>query len=91
MSKAELCPVCKGKGKLNIGLHDGECTCHGCNGKGWVEVGCDYPSIPIDPAPWYPVPYYPQPFTVPPSYPWGPVTYSFLMTCGAGSTKGTTD
>lgn len=48
MSHAEVCPVCKGNGKIfdktipncggttaniyNLG------TCHGCNGKGWVQV-----------------------------------------------------
>lgn len=35
---AEICPVCKKSGKVN-----GK-TCHGCDGKGWVKVGLDYPS-----------------------------------------------
>jgi len=64
--KAVLCPVCNGTGK--IGKNEGievpnghfailewirnEITCHGCGGKGWVEVfeefnwyypPCEYP------------------------------------------------
>lgn len=38
---AEKCPVCNGKGKVgNDNKRD--CSgvpCHGCNGKGWIEVG----------------------------------------------------
>ena len=41
MARAEICPVCDGEGyalnraKLRM-------LCHGCDGKGWVEVGkCD--------------------------------------------------
>lgn len=30
--KAVLCPVCNGTGKYN------EAQCHGCDGRGWVEV-----------------------------------------------------
>ena len=30
--KAQLCPVCHGSGK-----YTGD-KCHGCNGKGWVQV-----------------------------------------------------
>lgn len=33
MSKAVKCPVCEGKGKLSSMI-----GCHGCQGKGWVEV-----------------------------------------------------
>ena len=32
MSKADLCPVCEGSGE-----YIGE-KCHGCQGKGWVNV-----------------------------------------------------
>lgn len=60
--KAELCPVCKGEGvRVNHGY--GETAgaskyiqCHGCGGKGWVEVGdntlppCTVPYIKY----WYP-------------------------------------
>jgi DnaJ-class molecular chaperone len=35
--KAELCPVCKGLGTFTR-LDNSEKTCHGCGGKGWVEV-----------------------------------------------------
>lgn len=33
--KAQICPVCMGKGNITS-----ECNkiCHGCYGKGWVEV-----------------------------------------------------
>jgi hypothetical protein len=53
---AELCPVCKGNGKY-YGL-----LCHGCGGKGWVEVNDSviqpfYPYTPYTPyytySPWY--------------------------------------
>lgn len=37
MSHAEICPICKGTGKLEKRI------CHGCDGKGWVTVGIDYP------------------------------------------------
>lgn len=34
---AQLCPVCKGKGKLATGRIGPEMRkCHGCSGKGWV-------------------------------------------------------
>lgn len=43
MNKAQRCPVCFGRGKLkesypgytSVQL---EKVCHGCGGKGWVEV-----------------------------------------------------
>lgn len=38
MRHAEKCPVCEGEGKHK------DKTCHGCNGRGWVEVGVDYPN-----------------------------------------------
>jgi hypothetical protein len=49
MAHSEICPVCKGCGELpnllkvpnpltepKVGIR---IRCHGCNGKGWVEVG----------------------------------------------------
>ena len=48
--KAVLCPVCNGKGRIYGGYESGTEpleTCHGCGGKGWVEVHeescCSYP------------------------------------------------
>ncbi len=40
MAKAELCPVCKGSGRV------GKFTKFTCNGKGWVKVGKEL--IPIN-------------------------------------------
>lgn len=68
MAKAVLCPVCGGEGeiyeKVAFNPSTGSLpkkTCHGCGGKGWVEVAEDmpvyYPSIPCSP------PYYPYPST----------------------------
>ena len=59
MSKAELCPVCGGTGKYrekpngySTSATSIERTCHGCGGKGWVEVGqYDYPYYPDYPQP----------------------------------------
>lgn len=42
MSQASLCPVCNGKGVVYGIAETGAMpttTCHGCDGKGWVEVG----------------------------------------------------
>ena len=47
MRHAVLCPVCSGRGWLQV--HEltttsailDEKECHGCSGKGWVEVGQD--------------------------------------------------
>jgi hypothetical protein len=44
--KAELCPVCLGKGKIGSGTYGEEKTCHGCGGCGWVSVPEDHPFIP---------------------------------------------
>jgi len=45
MSHAELCPVCRGAGKVeNKGwqessrLVNNELVCHGCQGLGWVTI-----------------------------------------------------
>jgi hypothetical protein len=47
MAHAEKCPVCGGTGKVkdnNYGSKtDGnDVECHGCSGKGWVEVADHY-------------------------------------------------
>jgi len=59
MRHAELCPVCSGSGKYK------KKKCHGCGGKGWIEVGRDMDfSIPPYPRPWpnpYDSPYDPRP------------------------------
>ena len=52
MAHAETCPVCSGSGKKHKEI-PGNCvtvSCHGCGGKGWVEVG---PDDPIQPWPWW--------------------------------------
>lgn len=40
--KAQLCPVCEGRGRVSTGelicLTEEMKTCHGCDGKGWVTV-----------------------------------------------------
>lgn len=56
MAHAEKCPVCNGAGKYN------EKICHGCNGKGWIEVGNNSFGTPV-PYPYNPCPYRPnEPF-----------------------------
>ena len=47
MTHAERCPVCNGSGKYVESTYFTitapiEKTCHGCLGKGWVEVRDDY-------------------------------------------------
>ena len=40
MAHAEICPVCEGSGSTDtkwVGNEEHR-KCHGCNGKGWVEV-----------------------------------------------------
>ena len=56
--KTVLCPVCLGKGRIPDESFKGATSpidkqCHGCAGKGWVEVHED---IAI---PGYYIPYYP--------------------------------
>ena len=52
MAHSEKCPVCNGTGKLETGkleTPDDLIPCHGCGGKGWIEVSdvpCLPPSIP---------------------------------------------
>lgn len=50
MAHAEICPVCCGRGrsdfkeeKSGTTIHKSQ-PCHGCNGRGWVEVS-DTPAI----------------------------------------------
>lgn len=60
MAHAEKCPVCEGSGKVypRTSTSTGGITipnsdpCHGCNGKGWVEVGDTYPVFPEPVSPW---------------------------------------
>ena len=61
---SELCPVCHGKGVIYSPLLRKDVTCHGCNGKGWIEVKNDnyIPTIPYIP---YPIP---NPDTLNPYY-----------------------
>ena len=53
--KAVICPVCEGKGQIKdaeiMGPEVTEITtklCHGCSGKGWVEVNEAY--LPYEPT-----------------------------------------
>lgn len=55
MAQAVICPICEGKGKiLDEATKLLTCPtfnpCHGCGGKGWVEVGQVKPdySCPMD-------------------------------------------
>lgn len=43
--KAVKCPVCNGKGTIKDEgcLVMTEHKCHGCDGKGWVQVSEDFP------------------------------------------------
>jgi len=49
--KAVLCPVCNGSGKYYVS------PCHGCDGRGWVEIGDDWYWYPPCEYP-YTYPYY---------------------------------
>ena len=67
--KAVLCPVCNGTGRYLVPSHltpaNTEQICHGCGGKGWVEVR-EEPITYI----YYPsyVPEYPPYYTPDPNY-----------------------
>jgi len=99
MTKAELCPVCNGSGKLSVvpqyestANNRYDVTCHGCNGKGWVEVsdGCCCPPYPYYPYyPWYPYYTYPLGDDNWDSIEWtgDTITFSFT-TSGDGATCG---
>ena len=60
MVHAEKCPVCKGDGELPPKPSDNDLwrICHGCGGKGWIEVGSDN-QCPAIPWSVYPVPQQP--------------------------------
>lgn len=43
MTHAEICPVCNGKGQIQIdksksAINMFNITCHGCNGQGWITL-----------------------------------------------------
>ena len=41
MSKIEICPVCKGTGKIfenGYAYINKKKVCHGCDGKGWIQL-----------------------------------------------------
>ena len=64
--EAQKCPVCDGSGKYK------DKTCHGCDGKGWVEVGVDYPP----PLPYNPFPHRDDPWR--PYKPWDVYPYTWI-------------
>lgn len=61
MSRPYKCPVCNGAGEVrrrtpndgrgtfDLTQCDPHKTCHGCDGKGWVRVGVEYPPA-LDPT-----------------------------------------
>lgn len=69
MSTTAICPICHGTGRITgsptaTAINDR--TCHGCVGKGWVELGgfpnTVGPNLPMpEPKPWSPLgpPYWP--------------------------------
>ena len=80
MAHSEICPVCKGKGKLE------DKPCHGCAGLGWI-------TIQDNNSQWYPV--YPS-YPVYPGWPWSPPidpyqpTWTCHTTCGEPIKEGLT-
>jgi len=57
MAHAEICPICHGRGKIRNPediTTPMEITCHGCGGKGWIEVSNE--------RSYYPFPYSPKPY-----------------------------
>jgi hypothetical protein len=74
MAHAEKCPVCLGIGKVNTddkSTAGGQMSCHGCGGKGWIEVQ-DYNGFPLYPYYW---PNYPPPPLNPTM--WNPITITY--------------
>lgn len=64
MGVAQICPVCGGYGKVPGGYEEfknwdklkapvNEQLCHGCSGKGWVEVSSNW-WYPYSGESWYP-------------------------------------
>ncbi len=56
MAHSETCPVCHGIGRTEYVEQDSTTVrksqpCHGCDGKGWVEVGDTIPPFPVRPLP----------------------------------------
>lgn len=51
MSHAEICPVCGGRGKIEVKssttIGDHMETCYGCGGFGWVTVQDKFPDYEI--------------------------------------------
>ena len=50
MAHAQTCPICNGKGRIPDPGYDPQLTgtrhkvtCHGCHGRGWIEVADTYP------------------------------------------------
>lgn len=76
MKHAELCPVCQGTGKITKKLKEAITAadlckiCHGCGGKGWVEISDDDNTQP-QPAKNPP----PSPSPFPYLNPWYPKVY----------------
>jgi hypothetical protein len=99
MAHAEICLVCKGSGikpdyvelppeeknKFTVTQLREMRNCHGCNGKGWVEVnnGCAYIPLPYPVYPSYPI----LPCYHYPGYYYGP---SWHWTTTASGTAGHT-
>ncbi len=46
MSHSEKCPVCEGSGEYKHWAKAPPNTCHGCKGKGWIEIGIEYLTAP---------------------------------------------
>ena len=59
MLQAQICPVCNGSGKImSEPTTNKDKTCHGCDGRGWVEVGTPaylpaYPNYPWEYPPYF--------------------------------------
>jgi len=84
MKQVVICPICHGNGKIRTidecmiaddapGIKgEQKVSCHGCSGKGWIEIG-------KDDGPCYPiVPYYPPHY---PAYPFYYITWSGSSNC----------
>ncbi len=69
--RVEICPVCRGTGNYEEAENTTVKTmkvCHGCGGKGWIQVNSDYyPPYPHY-TPWQP-PQHRWVENIPPYYP----------------------